>query len=42
MTDEQLLYLVETKSEHEVASELNELFLKGLITLEQLIEFKEV
>lgn len=42
MTDEQLLYLIETKSEHELQSELNEMYLKGLITLEQLKEFKEV
>ena len=41
MTDEQLLYLMESKSEHEFKSELNEMFLKGLITLEQLKEFKE-
>lgn len=41
MTDEQLLFLMESKSEHEVRSELNELYLKGLITLEQLREFKE-
>lgn len=42
MTDEQLIYKSEVLPEHEFRALLTDWFMNGLITLNQLKEFKEV
>lgn len=42
MTDEQLLYKSEVLPDHEFRALLLDWFINGLITLNQLNEFKEV